>query len=445
MNVFRSLRLRFLPCAPWRALCLAAAAALAGPGAQAQTAGAPGAAAPAAAPVKLALIESLSGPFANTGEAVFRNIFWAVERVNARGGVLLPAAQGGARTLQVQRYDSKGQNEEALSALRAAIDDGARVVMQGNSSATAAVLLDAINKHNEREPNKRVLFLNYSAVDPILTNEKCSFWHFRFDAHADMRMAALMEVMRDDKALKSVYLIGQDYSFGQAVLREAKKQLAAQRPDVAIVGDELHPVGRVKDFAPYAVKIKASGAQAVITGNWGNDLTLLVKAAREVGYGGSFYTFYGNALGAPAAIGDAGIGKVVAVADWLPNVPAAQSEAFYQSFRERFPRPQDDYVHMRMQLMVEALAQSIEGAGSLEAAAVARQMEKARVQLAGRSGSMRAADHQFQQPLVVGVMDKQGAPGVKFDVEGSGYGFRVVRDIPAAKAQMPTTCQMQRY
>ena len=445
MNVFRSLRLRFLPCAPWRALCLAAAAALAGPGAQAQTAGAPSAATPAAAPVKLALIESLSGPFANTGEAVFRNIFWAVERVNARGGVLLPAAQGGARTLQVQRYDSKGQNEEALSALRAAIDDGARVVMQGNSSATAAVLLDAINKHNEREPGKRVLFLNYSAVDPILTNEKCSFWHFRFDAHADMRMAALMDVLQSDKALKSVYLIGQDYSFGQAVLREAKKQLAAQRPDVAIVGDELHPVGRVKDFAPYAVKIKASGAQAVITGNWGNDLTLLVKAAREVGYGGSFYTFYGNALGAPAAIGDAGIGKVVAVADWLPNVPAAQSEAFYQSFRERFPRPQDDYVHMRMQLMVEALAQSIEGAGSLEAAAVARQMEKARVQLAGRSGSMRAADHQFQQPLVVGVMDKQGAPGVKFDVEGSGYGFRVVRDIPAAKAQMPTTCQMQRY
>jgi branched-chain amino acid transport system substrate-binding protein len=191
-----------------------------------------------------------------------------------------------------------------------------------------------------------------------------------------MRMAALMEVMREDKELKSVYLIGQDYSFGQAVLREAKKQLAAQRPDVAMVGDELHPVGRVKDFAPYAVKIKASGAQAVVTGNWGNDLTLLVKAAREVGYDGSFYTFYGNALGAPAAMGDAGIGKVVAVADWLPNVPGAQSEAFYQSFRERFPKPQDDYVHMRMQLMIEALAQSIERAGSTDVVAVARRWKR---------------------------------------------------------------------
>ena len=448
MNTLSFAGLKSAWAAPGRVACAAVAlAALALPASHAQTA-APAAAAPAAtaaAPVKLALIESLSGPFANTGEAVFRNIFWAVERVNARGGVLLPAAQGGMRPLQVQRFDSKGQNEEALSALRSAIDQGARIVMQGNSSATAAVLIDAINKHNEREPDKRVLFLNYAAVDPILTNEKCSFWHFRFDAHADMRMAALMDVLKADSAVKSVYLIGQDYSFGQAVLREAKKQLAVQRPDVAIVGDELHPVGRVKDFAPYAVKIKTSGAQAVITGNWGNDLTLLVKAAREVGYTGSFYTFYGNALGAPAAIGDAGIGKVVAVADWLPNVPGAQSEAFYQAFRERFPKPQDDYVHMRMQLMVEALAQSIEAAGSVETTAVARQMEKARVQLAGRSGSMRAADHQFQQPLVVGVMDKQGAPGVRFDVEGSGYGFRVVRDLPADKAQQPHSCQMQRY
>ncbi|MBP8780094.1 MAG: branched-chain amino acid ABC transporter substrate-binding protein, partial [Alicycliphilus sp.] len=297
------------------------------------------------APTKLALIESLSGSFANTGEAVFRNLLWATERVNARGGVKLP---GGARPLQLLRYDSKGSNEEALSALRAAIDDGVHFVLQGNSSATAAALIEAISKHNQREPGRRVVFLNYSAVDPLLTNERCNFWHFRFDAHADMRMAALMEVLREDKALQRAYLIGQDYSFGQAVLREARRQLSAQRPDVTIVGDELHPVGRVKDFAPYAVKIKASGAQAVITGNWGNDLTLLVKAAREVGYDGMFYTFYGNALGAPAALGEAGVGKVVAVADWLPNLPTEGSAAFYRAFRERFPKPQDDYVHMRM-------------------------------------------------------------------------------------------------
>ncbi len=393
------------------------------------------------APIKLALIEGMSGPFANTGEAVVRNMAWAVERVNARGGV--KTAQG-MRTMVLERYDSKGQSEEALSALKSAIDDGAQVVLQGNSSANAAALIDAINKHNEREPAKRVLFLNYSAVDPILTNEKCSFWHFRFDAHADMRMLALMEVLKGDATVKSAYLIGQDYSFGQAVLREARRQLGLQRPDVKIVGDELHPLGRVKDFLPYAAKIKASGAQAVITGNWGNDLTLLVKAAREAGYDGKFYTFYGNALGAPAAIGESGIDRVIAVADWLPNVPGAASEQFYQSFRQRFPKPSEDYVHLRMQLMIEALAQAVERAGGTDPVAMAVQLEKARVSIAGQTGTMRAEDHQFQQPLVVGVMARQGTPGVPFDVEGSGYGFKVVRQIKAEQARMPSTCKMVR-
>ena len=392
-------------------------------------------------PVRIALIESLSGAFANTGEAVFRNLVWATERVNARGGVKLA---DGRHHLVIERYDSKGQNEEALAALRSAIDDGVTVIAQGNSSAVAAALIDAINKHNEREPTRRVLFLNYSAVDPILTNEKCSYWHFRFDAHADMRMAALMDVLKDDKALKKVYLIGQDYSFGQAVLREARKEITAQRPDVQIVGDELHALGRVKDFIPYAVKIKASGAQAVLTGNWGNDLTLLIKAAREVGYEGKFYTFYGNALGAPAAIGDAGVGKVIAVADWFPNVQGAASETFYQSFRQRFPKPQDDYVHMRMQLMMEALAQSLEKAGVTDAVAVAAGMERTTVKFSGFQGSMRAADHQFQQPLQVAVMDRQGTPGVKFDVEGSGYGFRIIKTISAQRAEQPTSCKMAR-
>ncbi|WP_300708136.1 branched-chain amino acid ABC transporter substrate-binding protein [Limnohabitans sp.] len=393
------------------------------------------------APIKLALIEGLSGPFGNTGEAVVRNIAWAVERVNARGGV--KTAQG-LRPMALERYDSKGQSEEALSALKSAIDDGAQVVLQGNSSANAAALIDAINKHNEREPAKRVLFLNYSAVDPALTNEKCSFWHFRFDAHADMRMTALMQVLQEDKKIKSAYLIGQDYSFGQAVLREAKRQLADKRPDVQIVGDELHPMGRVKDFLPYAAKIKASGAQAVITGNWGNDLTLLVKAAREAGFEGKFYTFYGNALGAPAALGDAGVGRVIAVADWLPNVPGKASEAFYRSFRQRFPKPSEDYVHVRMQLMVEALAQAVEKAGSTDPVAVALALEKARVSMAGQTGTMRAQDHQFQQPLVVGVMERQGAAGVPFDVEGSGYGFKVIRQIKPEQASMPSSCSMVR-
>ena len=392
-------------------------------------------------PIQLALIEGMSGPFANTGEAVLRNLVWAVERVNARGGVV---TSEGRRLLVLNRYDSKGQNEEALTSLRAAIDAGSQYVLQGNSSANALVLMDAIQKHNERDPQRQVLFLNYAAVDPALTQDKCNFWHFRFDAHADMRLTALMQVLKQDAKIKSVYLIGQDYSFGQAVLREAKQQLASLRPDIQVSGEELHPMGRVKDFLPYASKIKASGAQAVITGNWGNDLTLLVKAAKELGFEGKFYTFYGNALGAPAAMGDAGVGKVLAVAEWMPNVPGTESNQFYQSFKQRFDKPAEDYVHLRMQMMIEALVQSIEKAGKTDPLSVALQLEKADVSMGGQRGTMRAQDHQFQQPLVVGLMAKQGGKDVPFDVEGTGFGFKVIKQFKAQEVAMPSSCRLNR-
>jgi branched-chain amino acid transport system substrate-binding protein len=402
-----------------------------------------GANASAAEPIKVALIEGLSGPFANAGEAVARNIVWAMERVNARGGVKLP---GGARPLELVRMDSKGSTEEALSLLKSATDQGVAVVMQGNSSAAAAALIDALNKHNQREPQRRALLLNYSAVDPVLTNEKCSPWHFRFDAHADMRLAALTDVLKDDADTKRVYLIGQDYSFGQHVLREGRKMIGAKRPDIEFVGDELHPIGRVKDFLPYATKIKASGAQAVLTGNWGNDLTLLIKAAREVGFEGKFYTFYGNALGVPAAIGEAGIGRVLAVAEWHPNAGGKGSEALVSAFRKRFPKPEDDYLHVRMQVMVEMLAQAIERGRSTEAGAIVKALSGARydgASLGGLgAGVMRAADHQYIQPLYVSVMQRAGSDGVPFDAEGSGFGFKTLRYVDAAHAEQPHRCQM---
>ncbi|MEC3765129.1 branched-chain amino acid ABC transporter substrate-binding protein [Cupriavidus sp. SS-3] len=391
-------------------------------------------------PIRLGMIDGLSGPFANAGEAVARNLRLAIERINARGGV---KTAEGVRPLELVTFDSKGNVDESLIQLRALTDKRIPFVLQGNSSAVAGALVSAINRHNARQPDARVLFLNYSAVDPSLTNENCSFWHFRFDASADMRMQALTEVIRQDQAVRRVYLIDQDYSFGHQVARSAREMLAARRPDIQIVGDEFHPIGKIKDFAPYIAKIKASGADAVITGNWGNDLTLMVKAAREGGLRAKFYTFYGNGLGAPAAMGDAGVGRVLAVAEWHPNVGGAASDAFYQEFRARYPEPKDDYVHLRMQMMVEMLARAIAQAGSTDAVKVARALEHMRYVNDFHEATVRADDHQVLQPLYVSVMERQGG-AVRFDNEGSGYGFRTVRKLKAAQTTLPTTCRMER-
>jgi branched-chain amino acid transport system substrate-binding protein len=405
----------------------------------------PAAAQPVPEPIPIALIEGLSGPFANAGEAVWRNLLFAVERINRRGGVRLP---GGARPLELLRFDGKGSSEESVAMLRAALDRRVAFVAQGNSSAVASALIEALNRHNHRVPDGRALLLNYSAVDPALTNERCSFWHFRFDAHADMRLAALVDVLRADASVGKVYLIGQDYSFGQHVRREARARIAAVRPDIEIVGDELHPIGRVKDFLPYAMKIKASGADAVLTGNWGGDLTLLIRALREVSVEARIYSFYANALGAPAAIGDAGVGRVLAVAEWHPNVDTPASRDFHAAFRARFPKPEEDYQHARMQVMVEMLAEAIERAGSAEATAVAKALEGLHYDgrtLAGlHHGWMRAGDHQFIQPLVVSVMDRAGVPGVRVDNEGSGYGFRTLRSFGAGATEQAHGCRMER-
>ncbi|MEK8028039.1 branched-chain amino acid ABC transporter substrate-binding protein [Pseudaquabacterium rugosum] len=418
-----------------------AAAVVAAPGVRAQTA-APG------EPIRLAMIEALSGPLAAGGEAAWRNLLWAVERVNARGGVRLP---GGARPLALQRLDHQGSTDEALNLLRLAADQRIGWVLQGNSSAVAGALIDAINRHNQRDPERRQVLLNYAAVEPALTNERCSFWHFRFDAHADMRLGALMSVLQDDRQLRKVFLIGQDYSFGQYVNQQARAEIGRRRPDIQIVGDELHPLGKIKDFLPWASKIRASGAQAVVTGNWGPDLTLMIKACRELGLDLRFYTFYGNALGAPAAIGEAGVGKVLAVAEWLPNVGGAAADALVGQFRQRYPQPRDDYLHARMQALIELLVQAMEKARSADPLAVARALEGLQLDTTRlgplrdfHEGVMRASDHQFQQPLLVGVMDRVGARGVKHEVEGSGYGFRVMRRFEPRQVELPASCKMVR-
>lgn len=398
----------------------------------------------AAESVRLAMIEGLSGPFANAGEAVARNLHFAVARVNARGGVKLP---GGARPLELKLYDSKGQVEEALVMLRRAADDRAPFVLQGNSSAVAGALIDAVNRHNAREPSSRLLFLNYSAVDPSLTNERCSPWHFRFDAHAEMRMAALMDVLASDRRVQRVYLINQDYSFGREVARLARTMLAQQRPDVTIVADELHPIGRIRDFAPYAAKIRASGADTVITGNWGNDLTFLVRAARDAGLAElNFYTFYANGLGAVGTIGEAGIGRVRAVAEWHYNAGVPTMEATYRAFRKMYPEPRDDYFQARMTVLVEMLVRAIEQAGSTEPSAVARRLAGMRFTPAQGSPLgevwMRADDHQLQAALYVSVLDRIGSRGVVQDVEGSGFGFRTERFVDAERVVRPHACRM---
>jgi branched-chain amino acid transport system substrate-binding protein len=134
--------------------------------------------------------------------------------------------------------------------------------------------------------------------------------------------------------------------------------------------------------------------------------------------------------------------RVIAVADWHPNVGGAASDAYYEAFRARFPAPADDYLLLRMPVMIDMLAEAMQRAGSADPTAVARALEGMKFDNGFHASEMRAADHQLIQPLYVMEMDKAGTPGVRFDNEGSGYGFRTLLSVPPGQSALPTTCRM---
>jgi len=389
-------------------------------------------------PIRVAYIEALSGPLGAVGELGQKNLKFVVDDINARGGVL------GGRKFELVAFDSKGSPQEALAHLRAATDQDIVFIAQGNSSAVAGALVDAVGKHNERNPDKRVLFLNFAAVDPSLTESKCSFWHFRFDANSDMKMQAITNAIKGDPKVKKVYLINQDYAFGHQVTRAAKEMLPAKRPDVQIVGEELHPLGKVKDFAPYIAKIRAAGADTIITGDFGQDLTLLVRAAKDNGLDVEWYTYYAGAYGSAAAIGEAGVGKVKVIVEWGANVPNPTMDSFYAAYKAAYPAAPDEFYYYRMKLMMGMLGRAIEQARGTDVVKVAQALEG--MTYAGDLApvTMRKDDHQLLLPMYIPTFAAVGTGGVRLPLEGSGFGFGNPVTVPAADITMPTTCRMQR-
>jgi branched-chain amino acid transport system substrate-binding protein len=385
--------------------------------------------------VKIALIEGLSGPFAVNGIAALRELEFAVNEFingkNIAGGV----------EVEVIGLDGQVNPKETLVQLQNAISQGVTYVVQGNSSGVAHAIVDALNKHNERNPDQRVLFLNHSAVDPALTNEKCSFWHFRFDGNADMKMNAITETIKADKEASKLYIIGQDYSFGKAVSEASKKYVGEKRPDIKVVGDELHPIGKVKDFTPYVQKIQAAGADTIITGNWGSDMVNLAKSISDLGIKAKIYTFYGAGQGVTGTIGASGKDRVFVVSEGHLNPPGTpENEAFIKKYKAKFPDA--DPLYGRIVYMVQMLAKAMDKAKSAKPIDVAKALEgMEHTTLAGDKVKMRAEDHQIQVPLNILVHTNEG---VTIDYDKSGYGLVTKATIPVEQNQVPTTCNMQR-
>ncbi|MBX9960735.1 MAG: branched-chain amino acid ABC transporter substrate-binding protein [Burkholderiaceae bacterium] len=382
--------------------------------------------------VKIAWIDPLSGLMAPVGNNQVRSFQYFGEKFSGAGN---PAGV----KFEVIAMDNKLSPAESLNHLKAAIDQGVRYITQGNGSSVAGALIDAVNKHNERNPGKEVLFLNHSAVDPDFTNSKCSYWHFRFDADTSMKMEAITTFMKDQKDVQKVYLLNQNYSHGHQVAAFAKENLKRKRPDVQIVGEDLHPLAQVRDFAPYIAKIKASGADTVITGNWGSDLALLVKAANEGGYTGKFYTYYTGVSGTPTALGQNSAGRVFQVSYNHYNMGGDMGK-WQAEYKEKF---KDDFYTGSVIHIYKALGEAMAKAKSTDPVKVAAALEGLKFKSYNGEVEMRKADHQLQQPLFLTVWQKADKK-FPYSPENTGMTLALVKEFPAYVSSTPTSCQMKR-
>lgn len=384
--------------------------------------------------IKIAYIEPMSGPLANVGDIGFRHFRYKIEQMNAEGGVL-------GKKLEVVAFDNKGSPQEALIILRKVADEGYSYITQGNGSHVASALISALNRHNSRNPNK-ILYLNYAAVDPTLTREQCSFWHFAFDAHSAMKLEAFTTFIAQAEDAKKVFLINMDYAHGHQISEITKTELPKKNPEISIVGDAFHPIGQVKDFSPYISQIRASGADSVITGNWGNDLTLLVRAAANANLNVKFYTYYGGGLGAPAAMSRSGEGRVFQISEYHRNLPLELGKEEVYDFVLPFDESNGkiDWYYGRIGTQLDMLKKAMEKANSTDPVAVALALEGLTLETPYGEVVMRKEDHQLLQPLYISKLTKD----VKYDAEQSGLGFTTVASFLSEETATPVSCNMKR-
>lgn len=386
-------------------------------------------------PIRIAHIDTFSGPTASTGTTVAKTMQYAVHLINERGGVL-------GRKLEVVQMDNAGDSNKAVAMLTSTIDQKINFMVQAGNSGIAGALLTAVEKHNQRNPAARVLFLNYGSALPDLTESKCSFWFFRFEAHQKMKMRAVADHVARSPEIKKIYLINQDYSFGHEVSADAKALIGKVRPDIQFVGDEFHPFGKIKDFSPYVLKIKQSGADTVLTGNWGNDLALMVRASKESGLNAKYITYYGGLFGVPTSIGAAGENTVFQIASWHPNVPVEdrqpELEKYQRDFKARFG---EDLYYTSILVQMDMLAKAIEKTGNTQdLVKIATALEGMEHDSPFGKIKMRAQDHQASHPIYINQLVK----GVKYDAEGLGMGWKTVAKVAGDDTQLPSPCKMER-
>ena len=337
-------------------------------------------------PITILMLDARSGPAKSLGDRYLLAMQFAADEQNQKGGLL-------GRKVQVIAEDSQIKPEVAVRKAQKYVLQGKvdiLTVMSGSHVAKAVKNLATSNN---------LIFVNYTMSD-VATGKEFAPNSVRLVYPSSMIARALVAYIAQKKDFTKFYLLNQDYSYGRDMAASLKKELARQIPKSQVVGEDYHPLF-TKDFSPLLSKIKASGAQCILTANWGPDISILVKQRSELGVKA---VIANNAMTDPLVLkelGNMAVGSIVSgvFIQTQTNPAAKEFMARWKEAHASGPYPLPDNICARTYVGTKFLFAGIAKAGSIATDKVIKAMEGMEQESVDGTIRLRACDHQLLSPL----------------------------------------------
>lgn len=334
-------------------------------------------------PVRVGLVSSKSGVFAQQGEEVMRAVKFAIDEANANGGV-------DGRKVEYAEADDEGTPDAGRRVAEKLARDGNNLLIGAIPSSISLAIAQNLDRWDA------AYFVVASKSDK-LTGDTCRPRSFRTNHSDSMDIAMINEWAKDLKE-KSFAVLAADYVWGRDSGESFKKAVEANGKTVAL---SLYvPLG-TKDFSPYIAQLKAANVDAVWVAETGRDAIAFVKQAEEFGLipktkligHALIQNFMINATG-KALDGTPGNTAYTATIDNPRN------KAFVTAWKAKFnrlPTDNEGQAYNGMQVMFQGVKKS----GSVKPAEVSKALRGAQIDSIYGPVTMRSADNQLLLPNYV--------------------------------------------
>ena len=337
-------------------------------------------------PIKVGIIDPLSGPYSTSSIHDVHGATVAVDRFNKGGGVL-------GRPVMIIEADDASDVDTAVRAARKLIKDDHVHFLMGTFNGDVALAVAAVAKRENR------LFMVTGAHVPELTGSECDSHTFVFMPNARILSKAVTPHLVRAYGNRW-FMITAETMDGRAAEQAMVDALLAEGG--AVLGSVRMPFGTT-DFTAALAQAKTAKPGAVILNLYGWDLVHALKAysrrelaKEQIGVGGMIG---GEQIGRPLGYADhAGIWGLI----WDPKVRSESSRRFIQGVIDKYhhaPTSRCYHGYAAMTQMLEA----VQRAGTTDTQAVIEALAGHEFDglKEGRS-YFRRSDHQHVQDVLVG-------------------------------------------